>query len=82
MMAYMKLFQYFTVLIILIVSFVFFFPRNSYAYLDPGTFSYFIQMLVAVLAGIGVAVKVSWTSIKGVFLKLFSKKKQDEKDSA
>jgi len=39
------------------------------AYLDPGTGSYIIQLLVAGLMGILFLVKVYWRKIKGFFTK-------------
>jgi len=36
-----------------------------YAYLDPGTGSYLIQMLIAAVVGVGFAVKLYWSRIKG-----------------
>ncbi len=37
------------------------------AYLDPGSGSFLIQILLAALLGIGIAIRVSWTRIKGWF---------------
>lgn len=37
------------------------------AYLDPGSGSILIQLLIAALLGIGVAVRASWGKIKGWF---------------
>ena len=37
--------------------------QPAWAYLDPGTGSYLLQMFVAVLLGAGVAVKVYWRKI-------------------
>jgi hypothetical protein len=44
------------------------------AYLDPGSGSFLIQILLAALLGIGVAVRASWGRIK----KLFGKGRTDE----
>lgn len=43
------------------------------AYLDPGSGSFLIQILIAALLGIGVAIRASWSRIK----KLFGKDKVD-----
>ncbi len=40
-------------------------------YLDPGSGSFLIQLLIAGAAGIGLAIAVSWQRIK----RLFSRKK-------
>ena len=45
-------------------------------YLDPGSGSFLIQLLIAGLAGLGLAIAVSWQRIK----RLFSKKKKAETD--
>jgi hypothetical protein len=36
-------------------------------YLDPGSGSFLVQLLIAALLGIGVAVRASWGKIKGWF---------------
>ena len=45
-------------------------------YLDPGSGSFLIQLLIAGLAGLTLAVAVSWTKIK----RFFNKKKKVEAD--
>ena len=45
------------------------------AYIDPGTGSLIIQMLLAILVGAGFAVKIFWTRIKSFFSKVFGKKR-------
>lgn len=45
-------------------------PADAYAYLDPGTGSLLIQILIAFFIGISVAVKIFWTYIKSVFMSL------------
>jgi hypothetical protein len=46
-------------------------------YLDPGSGSFLLQLLIAALLGIGVAIRASWTKIKGWF---GIKPKADEDD--
>jgi len=41
----------------------------AHAYVDPGTGSYVIQIIIAALAGIAFAVKIYWGRIKGLFFK-------------
>lgn len=43
-------------------------------YLDPGSGSFLLQILLAALLGIGVAVRASWSRIK----KFFGKGQADE----
>ena len=47
------------------------------AYIDPGTGSLIIQIVLAVLVGAGFAVKIFWTKIKTFFSKVFAKKRDD-----
>jgi hypothetical protein len=42
-------------------------PRRSMAYLDPGTGSYMLQMLLALLVGGAFALKVFWKRILAFF---------------
>ena len=46
-------------------------------YLDPGSGSFLIQILIATLLGLGIALRASWGKIKGIF---GSKPKADEDD--
>jgi hypothetical protein len=46
-------------------------------YLDPGSGSFLIQLLIAALLGVAVAVRASWGKIKGWF---GVKPKNDEDD--
>lgn len=58
-----------------------FFPKLAYAYLDPGSGSYMIQMLIAVSLGVAVVLRGSWQRIKGIIVGIFSKGKQGEDES-
>lgn len=46
-------------------------------YLDPGSGSFLIQLLIAALLGLGIALRASWGKIKGLF---GGKAKSDEDD--
>lgn len=48
-------------------------PRDAHAYLDPGTGSYVLQMIIAGALGAAFAVKLSWLRIKRFFTGVFSK---------
>ena len=47
------------------------FQRDAYAYLDPGTWSYFLQLMAAVAIGALFSIKIFWRRIvafcKGIF---------------
>ncbi|MFP4467248.1 MAG: hypothetical protein ACLFP1_09365, partial [Candidatus Goldiibacteriota bacterium] len=51
-------------------------PCGVYAYLDPGTGSFIVQMLVAAVASALLAVKIFWNSIVDFFRKIFGKGKK------
>jgi hypothetical protein len=38
-------------------------------YLDPGSGSFILQVLLATILGAAFAIKVYWTKIKGLFIK-------------
>ena len=48
--------------------------QNLYGYLDPGTWSYVIQMLAAASVGLIIGIKTFWQNIKIFFQDLFKKK--------
>ncbi len=48
------------------------------AYLDPGSGSFLIQLLIAGLVGVGFFVKVYWKKIKGLFSRSVTKKEDDD----
>lgn len=41
--------------------------QNVYAYLDPGTGSYLMQVIIGVILGGGVALKLGWKRIMDRF---------------
>jgi len=52
-------------------------PGRTYAYLDPGSGSYLIQIVVASIAGFGYLTKANWKKIKNRFS---SKSKRENKN--
>jgi hypothetical protein len=48
-------------------------PTSAFAYLDPGTGSYVIQMIIAGLLGAAFAIKMYWMRIKRFLVGIFSK---------
>ena len=53
-------------------------PSPAYAYLDPGTSSYVLQMLVAALVGGAFVIRMFWDRIKIFFGGLFSREEKLE----
>ena len=47
-------------------------------YLDPGSGSFIIQIAIAALLGLGVALRASWGSIKKYFGKKNNEEEQDD----
>ena len=47
------------------------------AYLDPGSGSIIVQVLIAGLMTVGIVVKLFWKKIKGIFNRSSSKKEDD-----
>ena len=56
--------------------------RDARAYLDPGTGSFIIQILVASLLGIGFAVRIFWRQIRHGLSKLFSRSREPHDDAS
>ena len=44
-----------------------------YGYIDPGTGSYMVQILIAAFVALSVGIKIFWKNIKQFFGRLFSK---------
>lgn len=43
------------------------FPRDAFAYLDPGSGSLIFQTVVAAMAGVAYGVRVYWSRIRNLF---------------
>jgi hypothetical protein len=54
------------------------FPLQASAYLDPGTGSYFFQILIAVIVGSLFLIKIRFKNIKAYITSMFSKKKKTD----
>jgi hypothetical protein len=68
----MKFFIRFTALLVLGL---FLLPLCGYGYIDPGTGSYIIQLIIAAFIGISLSLRIFWKRIKALFSK---KAKPDE----
>jgi len=51
---------------------------NAFAYIDPGTGSIIVQMIIGGLVGVGIAIKVFWFRIKTALFPDFKKNKNDD----
>ena len=45
------------------------FPQKAYAYIDPGSGSYFLQLLIAGLLGALYSIKIFWNRIRSFLTK-------------
>jgi len=50
---------------------------RPHAYLDPGSGSFLVQLLIAGLVGVGFLIKAYWKKIKGLFNRSDSKIEDD-----
>jgi hypothetical protein len=53
-------------------------PSRACAYLDPGTGSYVVQVVIAALVGSGFALKIFWRRIADFFRRHFSRRDTDD----
>ena len=58
------------------------FIKPAYAYLDPGTLTYFLQTMIALLVGLSLYIKLYWSSIAAFFTGKKTEGAQDEKNDA
>lgn len=65
---------------ILIVICLLFFGPDAHAYLDPGTGSMFLQVILGGIAAVGVAIKLYWHKLLAAFG--LRKKERPEDESA
>lgn len=62
--------------VLVVVSLIF--PPRVYAYLDPGTGSYILQLILAALLGAAFAIKIFWKRIKTFFADLLRGGSEEE----
>lgn len=62
-------------LIYVTVFIVFFLPHDVYAYFDPGTGSFIVQSILAVLATIVASLTITYVNFKNFLKKIFKKKR-------
>jgi len=56
-------------------------PSQAFAYIDPGSGSYFFQLAAAALFGGLYAIKIFWRQILSFFTRLFSPRNKNKKRS-
>ena len=68
------------VFLVLVLLGLFVFPKKTFAYVDPGTGSYVLQLVLGLLFGGVVAIKLYWKGIKSFFSNLLKKKFNDKNE--
>ena len=67
---------------ILSLSFIFFMiPSTVFAYIDPGTGSFFFQLLMASLFSMLFAIKITWRNIKAYVKRLIFRTHSNKHDA-
>tara|TARA_B100001057_G_C22316015_1_gene743911 strand:+ start:367 stop:582 length:216 start_codon:yes stop_codon:yes gene_type:complete len=56
------------------------FNSNAFAYLDPGTGSSILQLILAFLAGIGAFLSVYWNKFKFLIKRIFNKSDSNKEE--
>jgi len=75
----MKNFKIFLSAFSLIILYYLILPSRIYAYLDAGTGSYIIQIIIAIAVGGAFGIKLFWRRIYGFFKNLSQKAKKNDK---
>jgi len=70
----MRVFTTFTLVLAVLLSI----PQNAAAYLDPGSGSYIIQLLIGVAAGGLFALKIFWGKVSSFLKSTLVKQKKDD----
>lgn len=70
-----------SILLIFLVISYFIFPKMAFAYVEPGTGSFFIQLFLSFFLGTLFLIKIFWKRIKSFFGHLFLKRAKSEQDN-
>jgi hypothetical protein len=68
-------YRFFIIMGVILFGFSELFVPDAFAYIDPGTGSLVIQIIVGALVGVGITVKIYWYKLKEKFIR--SSKKND-----
>jgi hypothetical protein len=78
----MKFFTHITVFVALLAAVMISIPQITWAYLDPASVSYYLQIIAGGLVAFLMGFKFFWGSIKKFFGKVFGKKKVEGAETA
>ncbi|MBT3311504.1 MAG: hypothetical protein HN737_08310 [Desulfobacterales bacterium] len=70
-------FRYSSSIIISVSAAILLAAQNAYAYIDPGTGSMILQVVIGVVVGSAMAVKMSWRRIKSFWFRMVGKETSD-----
>jgi len=73
----MKRFKQLKMTFIIFGLFYLIFPQTAFAYLDPGSGSFILQLLIGGILGASLAIKIFWRKIKAFLANLFSRVSRD-----
>jgi hypothetical protein len=76
----MKFLKNLSVIAFVYVTFCLLAPEKSYAYIDPGTGSYILQVIAAVFIGALFSIKMFWRNVKLFFAGIFTRNSKDDDD--
>lgn len=74
----MKDLKRFKIIFVMLVVFYAAFPGMAYAYINPGTGTFILQLIIGALTGGIVAIKLYWNKIKAFFKNLFKANKNEK----
>ena len=60
--------------------FVFLIPLSAFGYLDPGTGSFIIHVIVGGIVGVSYAIRVFWRNIKNATYYVIGRRAQEQHD--
>ena len=69
----LKKYQFITIFFL-----IFFKTELAYSYIDPGTGSFIIQSILAVIAAVAAAISATYINFKNLIRKIFKKKNKKE----
>lgn len=74
----MKLRYFSPSIIVFLLVYALFVPARAQAYLDPGTGSLILQVVIAGLLGMSLTFRRFWRIINSLFIRIFKKTKKHE----
>jgi len=58
----------------LVLFFAYFYISPAYSYLDPGSSSILLQVIIGFVAAVGTTISIYWKKFKNLIKKIFSTK--------